>query len=293
MITIFTPAYNRANKLFKLFESLNNQTVINFEWVIVNDGSQDETEEVVKKFVSETKFKVNYIFQKNAGKHVAINRGVEAAKGDLFFIVDSDDYLPNNAIEIILNKYDIQKNQIHFGGVAGRKTYFDGKMVGSNSRFEDIFSNAIDIRFKKSLQGDLAEVFLTKVLKEYPFPEIENEKFCPEALVWNRIAQKYKLLYFNENIYHCEYLPDGLTAKIVKIRMTSPKASMLTYSELESYKIPLKEKIKANINFWRFSFNSSQAFFKKCKYVNLFFSFIGLPIGFLMYLKDKNNNKDV
>lgn len=289
LITIFTPTYNRADKLIALHKSLLSQTVKGFEWVIVDDGSLDHTKKLVDSFKAATNFSITYIYQKNGGKHRAINQGVKIAQGDLFFIVDSDDFLPQPAVETLIAIYENHKHLPAFGGVAGRKSYFDGKLVGSSDSFENIFSNALDIRYKYHIQGDLAEVFKTKVLKEFPFPEIDNEKFCPEALVWNRIAQKYKLLYFNKNVYHCEYLPDGLTAKIVKIRMTSPMASMLTYSELESYNVPIKEKIKANINFWRFSFNSHQSIFTKLKRVILLFSIVGMPLGLIMFIKDKRN----
>ena len=120
--------------------------------------------------------------------------------------------------------------------------------------------------------------------------EGENEKFCPEALVWNRIAQTYDLLFFNAGIYTTEYLADGLTAKIVQIRMESPISTMMCYSELEKYKIPMHQKLKANINFWRFSFNTKKySFFQKIKKVNCFLSLIGFPLGFFMFLKDKKN----
>jgi glycosyltransferase involved in cell wall biosynthesis len=289
IITIFTPTYNRADELIALHKSLLSQTVKGFEWVIVDDGSVDHTKELLDSFKASTNFSITYIYQKNGGKHRAINQGVKIAQGDLFFIVDSDDFLPQHAVETLIDIYENHKHLPAFGGVAGRKSYFDGKLVGSSDSFENIFSNALDIRYKHHIQGDLAEVFLTKVLKEFPFPEIDNEKFCPEALVWNRIAQQYKLFYFNKNVYHCEYLSDGLTAKIVKIRMTSPMASMLTYSELESYNVPLKEKIKANINFWRFSLNSHQSIFTNLKMVNLLFSIIGMPLGLIMFINDKRN----
>src|SRR5690606_33212913 len=118
--------------------------------------------------------------------------------------------------------YEKCKNDNRIGGVCGAKFNFEGKNVSEELPNGTLISNSIDIRYKHNLKGDLAEVFLTKVLKEFPFPEIENEKFCPEILVWNRIAQKYDLFFFKEPIYFCEYLPDGLTAKIVKIRMKSP-----------------------------------------------------------------------
>lgn len=288
MITIFTPTYNRAYLLNNAYHSLLLQTKIDFEWIIVDDGSTDSTEELISEFISQNKINIRYIRQQNKGKHFAINRGVEVAKGELFLILDSDDVLPERALDIICKKYLKNQKDINFGGVAGRKAYFDNTVVGSKNDFKDLFSNALDIRYKHNLRGDLAEVFKTSVLREFPFPEIENEKFCPEALVWNRIAQKYNLLYFNDIIYKCEYLPDGLTSKITKIRMESPLASMLAYSELSTYKIPFREKIKANINFWRFSFNSSKySLLQKFKKVNLGFTLIGLPLGFLLYLKDK------
>lgn len=285
MITIFTPAYNRADLLPRLYKSLKEQTVDVFEWVIVDDGSSDSTKQVVNGFIEEDVFPINYIYQNNKGKHFAINRGVKEARGELFWIVDSDDYLPRNAIALVKVKYNSISDNSKICGVAGRCVYKNGEIVG-NEFAEDIISTSIDIRYKQKVTGDLVEVFKTSVMKEYPFPEIKGEKFCPEALQWNRIAQVYQLLFFNTGIYIADYQVDGLTSTIVKIRMKSPVASMLTYSELASYSIPLREKVKANINFWRFSFNSNKSFEEKLKMVSIFLSVIGYPLGYIMYLKD-------
>ncbi len=286
-ITIFTATYNRAYLLENLYESLVEQNYTDFEWIIVDDGSTDNTEAIVQAFITENKIAIQYIKQPNKGKHFAINKGVSLASGELFFIVDSDDKLPSNSLEIIVKYHGCYKNEINYGGIAGRKAYFDGKYVGSQKDFAAKFTNALKIRFKYKIEGDLAEVFLTSVLKEFPFPEIENEKFCPEALVWNRIAQKYNLAYFSETTYFCEYIVDGLTAKIVKIRMNAPMASMIHYSELNSYQISDKEKFKSNINFWRFSFNSNLSFIKKLKMINHKTSLIGFPVGLVLFIKDK------
>lgn len=286
LITVFTPTYNRAHLLPKVYKSLLSQTYNNFEWIIVDDGSTDNTGGVVNDFIAEQKINITYCPQPNKGKHFAINRGVSIAKGELFVILDSDDFLPTQALKIINDQYLEVQNREGIGGVVGRKAFYNGDVVGNGLK-DSVLANPISIRYKHFIKGDLAEVFKTSVLKEFPFPEIENEKFCPEVLVWNRIATKYELLYFNDVVYHCEYLDDGLTSKIVKIRMTSPVASILTYSELESYKIPLVQKIKANINFWRFSFNSNWSFFKKLSRVSPIFSVVGVPLGYIMYLKDK------
>ncbi len=291
MVTIFTPTYNRANLLPILYKSICEQTNNNFEWIVVDDGSTDNTKEILENFINEKKIPINYQIQQNKGKHFAINKGVSLAKGELFFIVDSDDYLPQKAVEWINFYYQKNKNLTNIGGVAGRRAHFDTTIIGFPKFFNPIFCNALDIRYKHKIQGDLAEVFLTTVLKEFSFPEIENEKFCPEALLWNRIAQKYKLLYFSENIYFCEYIPEGLTSKIVKIRMTSPIASMICYSELSKYKIPFIQKIKAVVNFWRFSFNSNLKFIKKINFLPNIIGILLLPLGFAMFMNDKIKNK--
>ena len=273
-----------------LYDSICNQIYKDLEWIIVDDGSSDSTKEYVDEFISEKKIAINYVYQSNQGKHVAINKGVSLAKGELFLILDSDDELPNFSLQVVAQKYEQIKSNKKIGGVAGRGMYKDGKVVG-NDNFSELTTNSLDVRFKYNVTGDLSEVFKTEVLRAFPFPEIPNEKFCPEALIWNRIAQTYDLFFFNKAVYKIEYMPDGLSSRIVKIRMTSPIASMLTYSELESYRIPIVQKIKANINFWRFSFNGNYSLSKRLNMVSKFRSILGFPLGFAMYFKDKSKNR--
>ncbi len=255
--------------------------------MIVDDGSTDDTQNIVNDWIKEGEIPIRYYKQENGGKHRAINKGLDVAQGELFFIVDSDDILPVNSLEIINNKVDAIFANNKIAGVVGRKAYFNGKKVGTTEFFEDKISNALDIRFKHHLKGDLAEVFKLDILKEYLFPSFEKERFCPEALVWNRIAEKYEMLYFDQIVYKCEYLEDGLTSKITKLRQQSPNSSMLYYSELEKYNIPLIQKIKANINFWRFSFASPNSIIQNLQRVSVILSIIGLPIGFVMAINDK------
>ncbi len=288
MITVFTPTYNRAYIIYKLYQSLCQQSNLNFEWLIVDDGSTDDTGNLINSFISEDKIQIRYIKQNNGGKHRAINRGVQLAKGELFFIVDSDDQLPPTSIEQIIKYYSQIKSDLSFAGVCGLKYYFSGEKVGSELPYQILDCNSLDFRYKYKAKGDMAEVFRTSVLKDFPFPEIKNEKFCPEALVWNRIATKYKFRYFNQNIYMCDYLPDGLTAKIVRLRMQSPLASLLCYSELYYMPIPFLQKLKAAINFWRFSFCTKDSFSHKIKQIGLVSLFM-YPLGLLFYLKDKKS----
>lgn len=251
-LTIFTPTYNRAYILKNLYNSLCEQTSKDFEWLIVDDGSTDNTDDLVRSFINERKIRIRYLRQANSGKHIAINKGVSNASGKLFIIVDSDDVITRDAVEWIIQTGSLIIDRQDIAGLSGIRIDGDGIKIGGGSDFGIIEANAIDIRLKYGVVGDLAEIFKTDLLKQFPFPEFDDEKFCPEALVWFRIARKYKMRYCYKGIYICEYLPDGLTAKITKLRRNSPIASMTYYSEHFHDKIPIVWRLKAAINFWRF-----------------------------------------
>ena len=285
MVTVFTPTYNRAAYLLKVFESLLQQTFKDFEWVIVDDGSIDDTSVIIDnlQLTNDKFFPIRYFYQENGGKHRAINRGVKEAKGELFLILDSDDMLPSNSLERIDFYYQQIKDNNSFGGVCGYMAHHDGTVIGKGCDIDVLDTNSIDLRYKYHVEGDMLEVFRTSVLKEIPFPEISNEKFVPEALVWNRIARKYKLRVFHEVVYFRDYLEGGLTDKIVKIRMNSPIASMMTYAEMTEFNIPFFAKVKAAINYWRFRFCSDANEKPQIEWWWLWTA----PLGWMMHLRDK------
>lgn len=252
-LTIFTPVYNRAYCISQLYESLCRQTLGDFEWLVVDDGSTDNISEVMEYFIAEGKVDIRFVSQPNGGKHRAINRGVRMARGELFFIVDSDDYLSDDAVGWIADEYAKIKKDNSFAGLSGIRVAPNGTKIGGGHNFGIIDANVMDLRYKHGVRGDLAEMYKTKVLCQYPFPEYEGERFCPEALIWNRIALRYKVRCCYKEIYVCEYLADGLTAKIARLRRESPRASMTYYSEFFHSPVGLVLKIKAAINFWRFS----------------------------------------
>lgn len=291
MITIFTPTYNRAYSLPSLYASLCAQTNKDFEWLIVDDGSTDATEELVKRFkalqlLESSSFEIRYFKQENRGKHCAINYGVAEAAGELFFIVDSDDKLTNDATEWIQNCFDGIREDEKFAGISGIRITPDGNRIGGSMKYEVLDTDAVSLRFRDGIDGDMAEIYRLDILRKFPFPVFGNERFCPEALVWNRIAKEYKLRYLNHGIYVCEYLPDGLTAKIVKIRHESPMASMSYYAELFHCKIPCMQKIKAAINFWRFAKCGLFSQVAKMQMLNPL-SLICAPIGWVYAMIDQ------
>lgn len=290
LISILTPTYNRGKLLLPLYESLKNLTFEDFEWLIVDDGSEDDTEQYALSWIAHNiqnaEFPIRYIKKSNGGKHTAINRGVREANGELILILDSDDTLPADSLATIAQYYEQCKGYKDCAGVCGLMAHHDGQLIGTGFSKEPMYESALQFRYaeKGNVTGDLLEVYKTSVMREFPFPEIENEKFCPESLVWNRIANKYKLFCFNKVVYYRDYLEGGLTSKIVRIRMNSPIASTMTYAEMLDYNISLKWKIRSAINYWRFKYCISNKSLKApaVKWYWKVFQIIGL----IMHLKD-------
>lgn len=252
MITIFTPVYNRAYIISVLYQSLCKQTSMAFEWLVIDDGSTDNIKDVIHQFINEAKINIRFFSQPNGGKHRAINKGVSLARGNLFFIVDSDDYLENFAVERIIF-YAAFINKEHIGGLCFRRKYYNtGKIIGPPFPEQIILTDSLTMTYKYGITGDRAEVFKTKVLSEYLFPEINGENFVPEALIWNRLSLKYKLLFIDEGIYLCEYLNDGLTRNFKKNLRHNPAGFRLYYRELLEYNVvSMVGKLKALVRLFQ------------------------------------------
>lgn len=284
-LTVFTPIFNRAYIIDKLYQSLLRQTCNNFEWLIVDDGSTDDIKEKIKKYQSENKITIHYFYKENGGKHTAINLGVREALGELFFIVDSDDYLADNAVERIIYHYINIKDIDSFAGVSGLKASPNGVKIGSPVDWKVLDSNSIDLQCKQKVFGDMAEVYKTSILRQFPFPVLDKEKFISECIVWDQIAEKYKLRYFSENIYICEYLKDGLSSNSIRLRANSPKSALLVYeNKYFNHSYTFLHRIRSGINYWRFVFWHLMKYKKKPKLANI--SKLFLFFGIFMFLKD-------
>lgn len=282
-LTIFTPTYNRAHLLLRLYESLCAQTCKDFEWIIVDDGSTDNTSEVVEKFIAQQIIDIKYHKQPNGGKCRAINSSVAQAQGYLFMIVDSDDMLyGKQVITDIVRWVDRLKSDETCCGIIGDKTKFDKTIIG-NGTDPIINTSLIELREKYCILGDKEEVIKTSIMRDFPFPQFEGENFMPEAVVWNRIAQKYTINYTAEPYVACEYQPDGLTAQVAQCRAKNPQAFMLYYSEYcASNGIRLTNKIKRSIAYWATALktpkNKRQGY--KLMVSNYWFT---LPLGWLLH----------
>ncbi|WP_278576200.1 glycosyltransferase family 2 protein [Alloprevotella tannerae] len=285
-VTILTASYNRAKLLPTIYKSLQRQTDQCFEWIIVDDGSQDDTALVVKAMQESHKvegFPITYLHKENGGKHTAINFGVKAAGGILTLVLDSDDELPEDAIHSVWTYFEQIRDDERIGGVCGYMAHRDGRMIGRYVSDDVIDADTRQLQYQYNVDWDMREVFRTSVLREFPYPEIAGEKFCPEDLTLFRIASKYKLRLIPKVIYLADYLPGGLTANIIRIRMKSPVASMMCYAELNQQQIPFIYRLKAAINYFRFRCCVKGSVPSVGFSMRWFWTW---PLGFLMHLND-------
>lgn len=244
MITILTPTYNRKNTLTKAYKSLLNQTNKNFEWIIVDDGSSDNTKEIVNKFIKEKNLKIIYKYKENGGKHTAVNEGVKIAKGKYILILDSDDTLLENAVELIYKYWKKYEKNEKIACLSFIKVFPNNKTIGKEYKEEEVVSNHIDFRYNRNLLGDMCEVFKTEILKKYPFPTFNGERFLSEAIIWNKIAIDYDTAYINKPIYMADYLDDGLSKNFLRLVYNNPNGARLNSNMFLNKRFKLKIRIK-------------------------------------------------
>ena len=247
-ITIITPTYNRANTLPHLYESLLKQTDKSFLWLIIDDGSSDGTETLAESWKAEKKIPIEYKYQENGGKHRALNMGISMIDTELTFIVDSDDWLPENSIEVILRYHHKYKNYSGLCGYSFLRFYSDGKVNEAFFPENEKVSTYVEERINGGIGGDKAEVFYTDILKKFPFPVFGEEKFVPEDLIWVQMSGPYQMVHINECVYISDYLEGGLTKSGKRMKIHSPRA-MVKRSEiyLNNKRVNGKTKIKMSI----------------------------------------------
>lgn len=272
VITIITPTFNRYINLKKLYKSLLLQTNKSFIWFIVDDGSTDVTCEYIKKIQKCTQiFKIKYMYQKNSGKHIAINNALKVINTELTFIVDSDDHLTPDAIETILKKYKsippIQKKELC--GLSFLKMTSEGNLLLNKNYDEEEEANTyVNYRVLKNIKGDMAEVWITKILKKFQFPIFKNEKFLSEDVVWIKMSGPYKIYFFNKPIYIANYLSDGITKNRRKTNWNSPLGCIYKGEILMNPLFPIRLRIKGSLyyNIYNLRANKNiKEFVKKSK----------------------------
>lgn len=234
MLTIFTPTYNRAYILHQAYKSLCRQTTHDFIWLIVDDGSTDETKELVQTWIEENKISIRYYYQPNGGKMRAHNWGVRLCDTELFVCLDSDDYLVDDAVETILTLWNSLEEKQGLAGIVAYKGK-DTQHTMFGEAFPEVRIATLQELYQKGFFGENTLVHRRDVLLQFPFPEIEGEKFIPEAVVYDKIDQLYQLYVFPKILMICEYRNDGLSYAIEELRMNNPKGWLLYYQQKIQY----------------------------------------------------------
>lgn len=285
-VTVFTPTYNRARTLTRLYTSLCGQEFKDFEWIIVDDGSSDDTKSLVQRFCEEKRITISYLYQANKGKPSATAKALSIARGQLFFIVDSDDYLPSNSLQAINVQIKELSNSKYLGLSFGMLNV-TGEHIG-NWDFEDEYVDCeyIDWKFRLNHYGDRAEVFFTDRLRSFTWTTFSDEKWYPLSAVWNELEPQ--LMRFVKNaIYIADYQQDGMSMNRHRLRKANPKGCAYYYLNLLRKKLGFKVAFKCYINLWRFS--TLKVGFKGMKSSEILNLLLLAPIGFILLFLDYIN----
>lgn len=225
-ITVFTPAYNRENLLPRCFESMKNQTVKDFIWMVIDDGSTDNTRELVQNWINtETTFEIQYYYKENGGLHTAYNEAIAHIETPLCVCIDSDDWMPDNAIELILNFWE-KNGSDDYAGIVGLDFTSDGKVIGDPLPNQKSV-NLIDLLVGKYpiVNGDRTNVVRTELYKKYaPMKVFPGEKNFNPHYMHLQISQEYDFLVLNENLRFVEYQPGGMSDSVLKQYRSSPNS---------------------------------------------------------------------
>lgn len=244
------PYLQPGEVLPQLYNSLKEQTCKDFEWVIADDGSKDNTQEVVNAWLSNSDIQIRYFFKENGGKHTALNYAINMIDSELTFIVDSDDVLTVDAVETVLRYHRRYENESSICGYAFLRAYPDGKVNGKEFMPNERIASYMDARINSDdTMADKAEVFKTACLREFPFSEYQGETFLGEDIVWVRMARKYIMIHINKAIYIENYFSDGLTKNRRLNNIKSPIGCMNRAKEFMGPELKKKYKVKAALQY--------------------------------------------
>lgn len=287
-LSIITPTYNRGHLIEKLFLSLENQNNKEFIWIIVDDGSSDNTKDMVDSFINRKTINIKYIYQQNSGKFSALNKAIKASKSELFICVDSDDYLLQDAVEIILNKWKEYREEEDIIGMVAPRVFKDGELSG-NEMPKGVYSlTHNELYYKYGKTGETALIFKTLILNQNLI-ETNEEKFLSEEILYDKLDSIGKLKVINNTFYVMgEYLSDGLTKNYFKLWQKSPENTIMFLKSKYNNVIGLsllqkaKKRLKTIVQYNIFTISIGKSVFKNTP--NKLWSFITILPSYLLYL---------
>ena len=282
ILTIFTPTFNRAYTLNKCYESLLRQTSKNFIWLIIDDGSTDNTKELVNSWINENKINIRYHYQENKGMHGAHNTAYKLIDTEINTCIDSDDYMTDDAVEKISDFWEKNRND-ELAGFVALDSYENGEIIGTKFPENLRSTTYFDIYNKYKVKGDKKFIYRSELTKLYPYPIFEGEKYVSLAYKYVKLDEKYKLALMNEVVCIVEYMDDGSSKNMLKQYRKNPKGfAFIRIENLKNTKISFKFKFKECIHYVSSSLISHNRNFLKetpCKIITI----LAIPIGYSLY----------
>lgn len=242
-LTVFTPTYNRAYCLHQVYDSLCRQSSQDFEWLIIDDGSTDNTKEIVEGWKKENKIQINYCYKENGGMHTGHNKAYELINTEFNVCIDSDDFMPDNAVEIIVK--ETRGLPQEYAGIIGLDADKNGNIIGTKIPSHLTHCKLNELYTKHGVQGDKKLVYRTNVVKKYPaYPEFPGEKFVPLDYKCLLIDQDYDLKPVNEVFCIVEYQADGSSLNIFRQYRKNPRGFAFSRVSRIQYGSTFKERFK-------------------------------------------------
>ena len=284
-LTVFTPAYNRAYTLPRTYESMKQQKNTDFIWLIVDDGSSDNTAELVRQWQAEENgFEIRYVYKENGGMHTAHNTAYQLIDTELNTCVDSDDALAPNAVQIIYDAWQKVKD-CGYAGLLALDSEFDGKIIGKGFP-EDLLETTLGDYYRKGGSGDKKLILCTDIVRQYPpYPTFEGERFVPLSTLYNMIDVTYKLSVVNEVVCLVEYMPDSSTNNMIRQYYRNPNG--FRYGRLVELRFPLnlKRRMKTYVHYAAESILAGKPIVKDAP--NRLLGLLSIPFGLALsiYIK--------
>lgn len=281
-LTVFTPLYNRINTLKRTYESLKRQTSKDFVWLIIDDGSTDNPYEIIKEWIKiNNGFEIKYVYKENGGMHTAHNTAYENIDTELNVCVDSDDYMPDNAVQLIIDCWNKNKNKGYAGIIALDFTDSTKKVIGKELP-TDKESTTLMGYYNNGGFGDKKLIYRTDIIKATPpYPVFDNEKYVALAYKYHLIDEKYELKILNECVCIVDYQMDGSSTNMYRQYARNPKGFAFWRKEQMKHSINIKQKFKACIHYVSSSLIAKNKHFVK-ESPEKFLTVLSIPIGYIL-----------
>lgn len=280
-LTVFTPAYNRAHTIGRTYESLCRQTCKDFEWLIIDDGSTDKTKALVQSWMKEHKIPIRYIYQENQGMHGAHNTAYRNITTELNTCIDSDDYMPDHAVEEIIELWK-EKGCEKYAGIIGLDQKESGDIIGSAFDKNEISTTLYGF-YQRGGKGDKKQVYRTDVVNSYPeYPIFKGERYVGLGYKYQLIDQDYELLVLNKPLVIVDYQEDGSSRNMYRQYWNNPNGFAFIRKSDMRCAHNLKEKMRACIHYVSHSIRAKNIHFIKESPLPLM-TFVAIPFGFLLY----------